>query len=225
MKLNFSLHFRTFMTGAIIFLSLVILLISLPDIEDSIFEDFFDDESGFYSFLFSFCFIFFSYGIGMMLEIISSPFPRATYLIKHLDSYLGIFTHVDSIIQKSEAYKALYRIDAKGTIDNLKVYKYIFTYIISRNDNLNREIQRCIFRIYAMLSLLIAVVFLLVAVLIQFLFVDIDFSDAPALNVTLVILLMISIVLLYRAWQKSKRKFLDEMEQAYFVLTGFPADE
>ena len=39
MKLNFSLHFRTFMTGAIIFLSLVILLISLPEGEYSIFED------------------------------------------------------------------------------------------------------------------------------------------------------------------------------------------
>ena len=161
----------------------------------------------------------------MMLEIISNPFPRATYLIKHLDSYLTIFTHTDSIIQKSEAYKALYRIDVKGTIGNLKVYKYMFTYIISQNDNLNREIQGCIFRIYAMLSLLIAAVFLLVAVLLQFLFADIDFSDAPAFNVTLVILLMISIVPLYRAWQKSKRRFLDEMEQAYYVLTEFPADE
>ncbi|WP_417123923.1 hypothetical protein [Phocaeicola sp.] len=225
MKLNFSLHFRTFMTGAIIFLSLVILLISLPEVEYSIFEDILDEESGFYMLLFSFCLIFFSYGIGMMLEIISNPFPRATYLIKHLDSYFSIFTHTDSIIQKSEAYKALYRIDVKGTIGNLKVYKYIFTYIISQNDNLNREIQGCIFRIYAMLSLLIAAVFLLIAVLIQFLFADIDFSDAPVFNVTLVILLMISIVLLYRAWQKSKRRLLDEMEQAYYVLTKFPVDE
>ena len=130
MKLNFSLHFRTFMTGAIIFLSLVILLISLPEGEYSIFEDILDEESGFYMLLFSFCLIFFSYGIGMMLEIISNPFPRATYLIKHLDSYFSIFTHTDSIIQKSEAYKALYRIDVKGTIGNLKVYKYMFTYII-----------------------------------------------------------------------------------------------
>lgn len=48
MKLNFSLHFRTFMTGAIIFLSLVILLISLPEVEYSIFEDILDEESGFY---------------------------------------------------------------------------------------------------------------------------------------------------------------------------------
>ena len=130
MKLNFSLHFRTFMTGAIIFLSLVILLISLPEVEYSIFEDILDEESGFHMLLFSICFIFFSYGIGMMLEIISNPFPRATYLIKHLDSYFSIFTHTDSIIQKSEAYKALYRIDVKGTIGNLKVYKYMFTYII-----------------------------------------------------------------------------------------------
>ena len=61
--------------------------------------------------------------------------------------------------------------------------------------------------------------------ILQFLFADIDFSDAPAFNVTLVILLMISIMLLYRAWQKSKRRFLDEMEQAYYVLTEFPADE
>ncbi|GAA6247312.1 hypothetical protein F040043B6_21090 [Bacteroides uniformis] len=76
-----------------------------------------------------------------------------------------------------------------------------------------------------MLSLLIAAVFLLIAVLIQFLFADIDFSDAPVFNVTLVILLMISIVLLYRAWQKSKRRLLDEMEQAYYVLTKFPVDE
>lgn len=51
MKLNFSLHFRTFMTGAIIFLSLVILLISLPEGEYSIFEDILDEESGFYMFL------------------------------------------------------------------------------------------------------------------------------------------------------------------------------
>lgn len=59
MKLNFSLHFRTFMTGAIIFLSLVILLISLPEGEYSIFEDILDEESGFYMLLFSFCLIFF----------------------------------------------------------------------------------------------------------------------------------------------------------------------
>ena len=76
-----------------------------------------------------------------------------------------------------------------------------------------------------MLSLLIAAVFLLIAVLIQFLFADIDFSDAPAFNVILVILLIISIMLLYRAWQKSKRRLLDEMEQAYYVLTKFPVDE
>lgn len=137
------------MTGAIIFLSLVILLISLPEVEYSIFEDILDEESGFYTLLFSFCSIFFSYGIGMMLEIISNSFPRAIYLIEHLDRYLRIFTHTDSIIQKSEAYKVLYRIDVKGTISNLKVYKYMFTYIISQNDNLSREIQGCISRIYA----------------------------------------------------------------------------
>ena len=45
MKLNFSLHFRPFMTGAIIFLYLVILVSSLPEVEYSIFEDILDAES------------------------------------------------------------------------------------------------------------------------------------------------------------------------------------
>ena len=75
MKLNFSLHFRTFMTGAIIFLSLVILLISLPEVDYSIFEDILDEESGFYMLLFSFCFIFFLWNrddVGDYIESVST---------------------------------------------------------------------------------------------------------------------------------------------------------
>lgn len=77
MKLNFSLHFRTFMTGAIIFLSLVILLISLPEGEYSIFEDILDEESGFYMLLFSFCLIFFLWNrddVGDYIESVSTSY-------------------------------------------------------------------------------------------------------------------------------------------------------
>lgn len=77
MKLNFSLHFRTFMTGAIIFLSLVILLISLPEGEYSIFEDILDEESGFYMLLFSFVSSFFLWNrddVGDYIESVSTSY-------------------------------------------------------------------------------------------------------------------------------------------------------
>lgn len=75
MKLNFSLHFRTFMTGAIIFLSLVILLISLPEVEYSIFEDILDEESGFYIvifFLFNLFFLWNRDDVGDYIESVST---------------------------------------------------------------------------------------------------------------------------------------------------------
>lgn len=78
MKLNFSLHFRTFMTGAIIFLSLVILLISLPEGEYSIFEDILDEESGFlYVVIFFLSHLFFLWNrddVGDYIESVSTSY-------------------------------------------------------------------------------------------------------------------------------------------------------
>ena len=220
MKINFYLHLRTFMIGTIVTISAAILLTSLPEIESSIFEDILDEDNGLYMLILSFGFIFFSYGIGMLLEIISNPYPRPTYLIKHLDNYLGFFSHADSIVQNSEAYNALNRNDTKRGIGNLKVYQYMFTYIISRNDNLNREIQERLFKIYTMFSLLIAMFLLLLTFLIQLLSADIDYSDAWTFNIIMVVLLIMGLILIYRVWQRSKIGLLDEIEQAYYVLVS-----
>ena len=218
MKINFYLHFRTFMVGTIVLISVAILLISLPDIEFPILEEILDEDDALYILLLSFGFIFFSYGIGMLMEIISNPYPRSTYLIKHLNNYLEIFSYPDSIVQKSEAYKALNRNDPKGGISNLKVYQYMFTYIISRNGNLNREIQERLFKIYVMFSLLVAMFLLLLTFCVQLLIDDIDFSDAWGFNTIMVILSIIGLIFIYKVWLKSKMEFLDEIEQAYYVL-------
>ena len=156
----------------------------------------------------------------MLLEIISNPYPRPTHLIKHLDNYLGFFSHADSIVQNSEAYNALNRNDTKRGIGNLKVYQYMFTYIISRNDNLNREIQERLFKIYTMFSLLIAMFLLLLTFLIQLLIADIDYSDTWTFNIIMVVLLIMGLILIYRVWQRSKIELLDEIEQAYYVLVS-----
>lgn len=221
MKINFSLYFRNFMTGAVIFLSLVILFISLPSFEDSLLEEIFDydDEQGFYILIFIFCFIFFSYGIGMVLEIITNPYPFSSSLTKHLDKYLGIFTNKDAIIRKSKAYHALNRIEAKGEIDNSDVYKYMFSFVISRNENLSKEIQGCIFRIHVTMSLFFACIFLFLAFVVQLLFSDSDYSNALVFNIVLSIFFLLSIVVLYQAKQKSKMSLLNEIERAYYILT------
>ncbi len=219
MKITFSLHLRTFMTGVIISLSLIVLLISLPDIEYTILGDELDDDNGFYIFIFSFIFIFFSYGIGMLLEIISTPLPNSAFITKHLDSYLKIFTHNDHIIQESDAYHAINQDGIKGKLSDLKVYKYIYTYILSRNDNISREIQGCLFKIYTMTSLFIATLILSLSFFIKVLFTDIYFDDALVFNIAVIILLVISMLLTYNARQKSKKLFIEEIEQAYYILT------
>lgn len=218
MKINFHLHLRTFMVGTIVSISAAMLLISLPEIEYPVLEDIFDEDNILCIFMLSFGFIFFSYGIGMLLEATSNPYPRSTYLIKHLDNYLGFFSYTDSIVQKSEAYKGLNRNDTKGGISNLKVYPYMLTYIISRNDNLNREIQECLFKIYTMFSLLVAMSLLLLTFFVQLLFGDIDFCDAWGFNAIVTFLLVTGLIFIYKAWIKSKMDFLDRIEQAYYIL-------
>lgn len=96
----------------------------------------------------------------------------------------------------------------------------MFTYIISRNDNLNREIQERLFKIYTMLSLLIAMFLLLLTFLIQLLIADIDYSDAWIFNIIMMVLLAMGLILIYRVWQRSKIELLDEIEQAYYVLVS-----
>lgn len=218
MKINFYLHLRTFMVGTIVSISAAILLISLPEIEYPVLEDIFDDDNVLYIFMLSLGFIFFSYGIGMLLEATSNPYPRSTRLIKHLNNYLGFFPYTDSIVQESEAYKALNRNDTKGGINNLKVYQYMSTFIISRNDNLNREIQECLFKIYTMFSLFVAMSLLLLTFFVQILFGDFEFGDAWEFNAIVMILLVAGLIFIYKAWIKSKMDFLDRIEQAYYVL-------
>lgn len=77
MKLNFSLHFRTFMTGAIIFLSLVILLISLPEGEYSILKIFLMKRVDFICCYFLFVSSFFLWNrddVGDYIESVSTSY-------------------------------------------------------------------------------------------------------------------------------------------------------
>ena len=96
----------------------------------------------------------------------------------------------------------------------------MFTYIISRNDNLNRDIQERLFKIYTMFSLLIAMFLLLLTFLIQLLIADIVYSDRWTFNIIMVVLLIMGLILIYRVWQRSKIELLDEIEQAYYVLVS-----
>lgn len=219
MKMSFSLHFKYLMSGFIILFPLVLLLYEISANEEILFSDIgdlFDELEGF-EFIFGLFFIFISYAVGAIIELISLPHFNSSYISKRLTGFMRVFTKKDFVICNSKSYKCINRIEDKESLSNAEVYQYMISCIYAKNENLTKEIQTYLFRIHILMSLILGMIFLLVDFSIKT-YRAYDDGDEFLLYSFFALLFLGSILIFYRLKKKCYIGLLSSIERAYYIL-------
>lgn len=220
MKLNFSLHFRCFMAGVIVLFAVMMLAFGIPSYEDSVLaeglEDTFADfeEDFFFNLLYALFFIFSAYAVGMFLDSLYRPFKQSERLSSRLERFIGCFPEGDVILARF-----CNRMDDKKLFSAADVYKYISSYIAAANDNLNKEVQGALSKLYIVTALSVASVLLLLAFAVQLCFYDYGCDEEFVSYVALAAFFAVCLLFLQFLKRRCRMEILDTVERNYYVLT------
>lgn len=164
MKLNFSLHFCHLICGMFILFATLHFIHCMPMFEDSELEEFLEDEDmvGIHFIMF----VFVSYGIGVIMEVFSTPYKTTPVLSEHLAKFVNTFSKQDPIISKAGKSQS----DEDKTIKPLsdaELYLYMQSFVIHQSEGLTKNIQNLLSRLHIIKALVIASTVFIVSTLLE----------------------------------------------------------
>lgn len=220
MKLNFSLHFRCFMAGVIILFAAMMLAFGIPSYEDSVLaeglEDAFMDfeEDFFFNLMYALFFIFSAYAVGVFLDSLYRPFKQSERLSARLLRFVGCFPESDALLTRFYNHT-----EGKRIFSDADAYKCMSSYIAAANDNLNKEVQSALSKLYIVTALSVASVLLLLAFAVQLCFYDYGYDEEFVSYVALAAFFAVCLLFLQFLKRKCRMEILDTVERNYYVLT------
>lgn len=156
MKFNFTFSFRHFVSGITVLCPLMALIYSII-LEDEPYGDW--TEDGFIVFLFTLFVIFLSSVLGTLLEPKMSTIFSSKEASESLIRFMEIYPIKGNLFRKRMSVGD--KFDGDLILTNSEIYQYMNSFVISKNDNLAREIQYYFDRISYSNSVCIALFILL----------------------------------------------------------------
>lgn len=217
MKLNFSLHFCHLICGMFILFATLHFIHCMPMFEDCELEEFLEDEDmvGIHFIMF----VFVSYGIGVIMEVFSTPYKATPVLSEHLAKFVNTFSKQDPIISKvgrnqSEEDKTI------KPLSDAESYLYMQSFVIHQSEGLTKNIQNLLSRLHIIKALVIASTVFIVSTFLELYNAEWEFEEV-SISLWLSAFLVIVIIGLLQAQKKNRTELLGATERAYYILRNF----
>lgn len=220
MKLNFSFYFRQLVCGAIVLLPTVLVLSLLFELllDEDWMSSSFDDE-GLLTTVFVLFLLFLSYVIGILMEPSYQQIFNKKKAIIHFEHFLDVFPVAkDSIISKTNVYCHRNGIE-RTCLSVADAYRYMYSFIILKSENLNNEVQSVI-GVFHMLKSIIVSFVLLIILQVILLVLELEDSYIEDLYSYVIVIVIISVFtfVLFEMYRKHQLKILDAIERNYYLL-------